>query len=45
MGSGLRFSAGGEAEEATDLIRQGMERARNSDTKKLADKAADKVAK
>ncbi|MEZ7845216.1 MAG: inorganic diphosphatase [Rhodospirillales bacterium] len=44
-GKWVKVQRWGEAEEATDLIRQGMERARNSDTKKLADKAADKVAK
>ena len=44
-GKWVKVQRWGEAEEATDLIRQGMERARNSDTKKLADKVADKVAK
>ncbi len=44
-GKWVKVQRWGEAEEATDLIRQGMERARNADTKKLADKAADKVAK
>ena len=44
-GKWVKVQRWGEAEEATDLIRQGMERARNSDTKKLADKAADKVVK
>ena len=44
-GKWVKVQRWGEAEEATDLIRQGMKRARNSDTKKLADKAADKVAK
>ena len=44
-GKWVKVQRWGEAEEATDLIRQGMERARNADTKKLADKEADKVAK
>ena len=44
-GKWVKVQRWGEAEEATDLIRQGMERARNADTKKLADKAADKAAK
>ena len=44
-GKWVKVQRWGEAEEATDLIRQGMKRARNFDTKKLADKAADKVAK
>lgn len=44
-GKWVKVQRWGEAEEATDLIRQGMERARNADTKKLADRAADKVAK
>jgi inorganic pyrophosphatase len=44
-GKWVKVQRWGEAEEATDLIRQGMGRARNFDTKKLADKAADKVAK
>lgn len=44
-GKWVKVQRWGEAEEATDLIRQGMERARNADTKKLADKAAGKVAK
>lgn len=44
-GKWVKVQRWGEAEEATDLIRQGMERARNSDTKKLADKVADKIAK
>ena len=44
-GRWVKVQRWGEAEEATDLIRQGMERARNADTKKLADKAADKAAK
>lgn len=39
-GKWVKVQRWGEAEEATDLIRQGMERARNADTKKLADKAA-----
>lgn len=44
-GKWVKVQRWGEAEEATDLIRQGMERARNADTKKLADTAADKAAK
>lgn len=44
-GKWVKVQRWGEAEEATDLIRQGMERARNADTKKLANKAADKAAK
>ena len=44
-GKWVKVQRWGEAEEATDLIRQGMGRARNFDTNKLADKAADKVAK
>ena len=44
-GKWVKVQRWGEAEEATDLIRQGMERARNADTKKPADEAADKVAK
>ena len=44
-GKWVKVQRWGEAEEATDLIRQGIERARNADTKKLANKAADKAAK
>ncbi len=44
-GKWVKVQRWGEAEEATDLIRQGMGRARNFDTKKLADKAVDKLAK
>ncbi len=39
-GKWVKVQRWGEAEEATDLIRQGIERARNADTKKLTDKAA-----
>ena len=44
-GKWVKVQRWGEAEEATDLIRQGMERARNADTKKIADKVAGKAAK
>ena len=44
-GKWVKVQRWGEAGEATDLIRQGIERARNADTKKLANKAADKAAK